>query len=58
MTERRFYEFGPFRLDAGGRMLFRGNVAVPLPPKVAETLAVLVQNAGRVVTKEELLRGV
>lgn len=56
--ERHFSEFGPFRLDANGRMLFRGRAPVPLPPKVAETLAVLVQNAGRVVSKEELLRRV
>ena len=53
-----FYEFGRFRLDANGRMLFRGKVQVPLPPKVAETLAVLVENAGRLVSKEELLQRV
>jgi DNA-binding winged helix-turn-helix (wHTH) protein len=54
----RFYEFGRFRLDASGHMLFRGSAPVPLPPKVTEILAVLVQNAGQVVSKEELLRRV
>jgi DNA-binding winged helix-turn-helix (wHTH) protein len=54
--ERRSYEFGPFRLDANCRALFCGSVPVPLPPKVAETLVVLVQNAGQIVSKEELLR--
>jgi DNA-binding winged helix-turn-helix (wHTH) protein len=60
MAERRVYEFGPFRLDASGRLLFHGSVPVPLPlpPKVAETLTVLVENAGQVVSKEDLLRRV
>jgi DNA-binding winged helix-turn-helix (wHTH) protein len=58
MAERRDYEFGPFRLDAKGRVLFRANAPVPLPPKVAETLAILIENAGQVVSKEELLRAV
>ncbi len=51
----RYYEFGPFRLDAGARLLSRGEQTVPLPPKVAETLLVLVQKAGEVVAKQELL---
>lgn len=54
----RFYEFGEFRLNPNGCMLFRGRAPVPLPPKVAETLAVLIENAGQVVSKEELLRRV
>jgi DNA-binding winged helix-turn-helix (wHTH) protein len=54
----RLYKFGQLRLDADGRALFRGSSPVPLPPKVAETLVVLVENAGRVVSKEELLRKV
>jgi DNA-binding winged helix-turn-helix (wHTH) protein/pimeloyl-ACP methyl ester carboxylesterase len=52
----RCYEFGQFRLDPDDRMLFRGDELVPLPPKVAETLTVLVENAGKVVSKEELVR--
>lgn len=54
----RFYHFGQFRLDADGRMLFRGELPVPLPPKVAEVLVLLVQNAGQVISKDELLRRV
>jgi Tol biopolymer transport system component/DNA-binding winged helix-turn-helix (wHTH) protein len=49
------YEFGPFRLDAAERVLTRGGEAVPLPPKVFETLLVLVANSGRVLGKDELL---
>ena len=58
MAERRIYEFGSFRLDAGGRALYRDDVPVPLPPKVAETLVSLVRSAGQVISKEELLRQV
>lgn len=58
MAERRSFEFGPFRLEAKGPLLFRGSMLVPLPPKVAQTLLVLIQNAGQMVSKEELLRTV
>ena len=37
-------------------MLFRGGDPVALPPKVAELLVALVQAAGRVLTREELLQ--
>lgn len=50
------YEFGAYRLEAQGRMLFRGGDPVALPPKVAELLVALVQSAGRVLTREELLQ--
>ena len=50
------YEFGEYRLEAQSRMLFRGDDHVPLPPKVAELLLALVQAAGRVLTREELLQ--
>jgi TolB-like protein/tetratricopeptide (TPR) repeat protein len=50
------FEFGAYRLDAQSRMLFREGDHVALPPKVAELLVALVQAAGRVLTREELLR--
>lgn len=49
------YEFGPFRLEAESRSLFREGAFVPLQPKAAELLCALVESAGRVVTKEQLL---
>ena len=52
------YEFGPYRIDAGERLLRRGAELIPLPPKVAGTLLVLVQNAGRMVDKSDLLKAV
>jgi len=54
-ASQRFYEFGRFRLDRTGRVLFRGDEAVPLSPKAADVLLLLVENAGNVVEKKELL---
>src|SRR5882757_2464983 len=50
------FQFGAYRLDTQSRMLFREGDHVALPPKVAELLVALVQAAGRVLTREELLR--
>jgi DNA-binding winged helix-turn-helix (wHTH) protein len=54
------YNFGSFRLDQVERMLLRNGVKVPLTltPKVFDILLTLVQNAGRLVTKEDLLQRV
>ena len=49
------YRFGPFHLDARERRLSRGSDQIPLHLKVFDTLLVLVENAGRLVTKQELL---
>jgi TolB-like protein/DNA-binding winged helix-turn-helix (wHTH) protein/Tfp pilus assembly protein PilF len=56
MLSGQRYEFGPFRLD--GRMLFRNGRRVALTPKVVETLLVLVQADGRIVSKDELIQRV
>ena len=53
-----FYEFGPFRLDAVERLLFRGDEVVPLTPKVIETLLVLVEHRGHLMAKDELMNSV
>jgi TolB-like protein/Tfp pilus assembly protein PilF len=50
------FEFGAYRLDSHSGMLFRAGEHVALPPKVAELLVALVQAAGRVLTREELLQ--
>lgn len=50
------YRFGPFHLDVRERRLSRaGGEVIPLRLKVFDTLLVLVANAGRLVTKQELL---
>jgi len=50
------YEFGPFSVDAGKRLLLRHGEPVPLAPKVLETLLVLIENRERVLSKDELLK--
>jgi len=50
------YEFGPFRYDAGQRLLFRGGEIVPLVPKALDTLQVLLERRGCVVEKSDLLK--
>jgi Tol biopolymer transport system component/DNA-binding winged helix-turn-helix (wHTH) protein len=49
------YDFGDFRLDSVERVLTRAGTPVPLAPKVIETLLILVERAGHLVTKEELM---
>ena len=53
---KQIYAFGPFRFDPQERLLRRDNQPVPLTPKVADTLHVLLQNAGHLVDKDELMR--
>jgi TolB-like protein/DNA-binding winged helix-turn-helix (wHTH) protein/Flp pilus assembly protein TadD len=52
------YAFGPYRMDTGERLLHRDEQLVPLPPKAADTLLILVQNAGRMVDKGTLMEAV
>ncbi len=60
MTEQigRFYEFGPFRMDAVKRLLLRDGEPVFLTPKVFDTLLALVENSGRILEKDELMQKV
>ena len=54
-ADRGAYQFGPFHLDVRERRLSRGGEVIPLRLKVFDTLLALVENAGRLVTKQELL---
>ncbi len=49
------YEFGPFRLSLKDRLLYAGEDLVPLTPKLVDTLIVLVENRGHVMTKTSLM---
>jgi len=49
------YRFGLFTLDAERLTLCAGHDAVRLAPKVVQTLAILVERAGALVTKDELM---
>ena len=55
---RGAYRFGPFQLDVRERRLSRGADAIPLRLKVFDTLRVLVEHGGRLMTKQELLDAV
>ena len=51
----RLYEFGPFRIETGKRVLLRHDVPVPLAPKAFDMLLVMVQHHGQVLDKDKLM---
>src|SRR6266850_6135492 len=53
-----FYEFGRFRLKPDERVLLRGEEFVPLTPKAFEILLTLLENDGRIVRKDDLMKKV
>lgn len=55
MKTRRLYSFGPFRLDAAAKVLLKDGQTLHLTRKAVETLLILVENAGQVVTREEMM---
>lgn len=58
MKTEGIFQFGGFRIDAGARTLRRGNDAVALSRRAFDVLLYLVQNPGRILTHEELLKNV
>src|ERR1700756_2585985 len=52
---KRLYTFGDFRLDCVSSLLIHKDQPVPLTPKVFDTLVLLVENAGRLVDKDEFM---
>lgn len=57
-STKRVYMFGGFRLEPAERLLVRDGKPVALTPKVFDTLVFLVENAGRLITKNEFVRQV
>src|ERR1700722_4830124 len=53
---RRFYEFGPFRIDPARDLLLRSDEPIPLTSKAFQTLLVLVENSEQVMSKERLMK--
>ena len=49
------YRFGPFQLDSGRRRLLRGSEPVLLPDRHLEVLLQLAANAGRTISKDDLI---
>ena len=56
MASREVFHFDEFTLEVQERRLLRGAEAVRLSPKAYDMLVALVQQRGRLVTKDELLR--
>ena len=56
--EGNLFRFGRFSLDANDRMLLCDGRRVPLPPKVLQTLLILLRHRGHVVEKTLLLEEV
>src|SRR6266481_4829380 len=52
------YEFGPFRLEVGEHRLVREGRPIPLTGKAFETLRVLVERHGTLVSKSDLMNAV
>jgi len=48
-------QFAPFRLDTTNECLWRDSTQIALPPRIFGVLRYLVQNAGRLITHDELL---
>src|SRR5713226_5820788 len=55
LLNQHYYRFGEFTVDAGQKVLLREDKPLPLPPKLFDTLLILVENSGRIVQKEELM---
>jgi Tol biopolymer transport system component/DNA-binding winged helix-turn-helix (wHTH) protein len=57
MTQiKQFYEFEDFRLDLTNKVLMRNGENIPITRKMFETLFVLVENADRLMEKDELMQ--
>src|SRR5690242_17139601 len=50
------YRFGDFIVDTDQKVLLREDKALPLTPKLFETLLILVENSGRIVQKEQFMQ--
>ena len=57
-TANEVASFGPFRLSAAGRVLYRGDDPVVLGSRALDILVALVARAGEVVSRRELIERV
>src|SRR5262245_21119271 len=53
---KHLYAFGPFRVDALKRVLLNHGKPISLQPKAFDTLLVLVENSGKLVEKDSLMK--
>ena len=55
LQKKNLYEFGEFVLDTSERQLWRGKEAIQMPLKAVETLCLLVENHGKLMSKDVLM---
>lgn len=58
LIQKEIYEFGPFTVDPVERTALRRGAALAMTPKVFDTLVYLIRNRGRLLSKDELLKGI
>jgi DNA-binding winged helix-turn-helix (wHTH) protein/tetratricopeptide (TPR) repeat protein len=58
MEQKALYRFGSFEVDAAERVLRREGTPMALPPKAFDTLLILVERSGTIVTRQDLLAAV
>ncbi len=56
LQTKQFYEFADFRLDLSEKVLLQNGKPVSLTPKVFDTLQILIENAGRLLEKDFLMK--
>jgi len=57
-TKSAVYEFDSFRIDSAKRLLWNGGEPQAVTPKVFDTLVCLVKNAGKTISKDELMAAI
>ena len=55
LSEQSLYRFGDFVLDTSERQLRRGEETISMPLKAIETLCLLVENHGKLMSKDMLM---
>jgi DNA-binding winged helix-turn-helix (wHTH) protein len=55
LLEQNIYSFAGFEINGNERVLRDGAETIALPPKVFDTLLLLVRNSGHVLAKERML---
>src|SRR5262249_12340341 len=58
IESKAVYEFDGFRVDAANRLLLRDGEVVPLTSEVFDILLLFIENHGRLLGKDELMRRV
>jgi len=56
LPSARCYSFGPFSLEPAERRLTKQGTPIPLTPKAFDLLVILVENAGRLMEKDILMK--